>query len=102
MQKLPVITFFDYMQQYPHTIPGRIALASELKRVAEYHDELKEINSLADMMTTIPQFIRGGRALASVTGSLWAEYCAVSGHPFLEEGFSNVHNQKRGRKKSLE
>ena len=102
MKKLPVLSFFDYMQQYPHIIPGRTALATELKRLAVFHDEIEEINSLIDLMTVAHKFIKDGKALAAITGSLWCEYCAVSGRPFFEESFDNEQQKKRGRKKHLE
>lgn len=101
MPKKYTMTFFEYMQQYPHTKQNRRLLADELRRIAEHYVEIKEIDSLVDLMTKAPQLVKDGRALAAINGRLWSEYCAVAGRPFFEECFSNDRNQKRGRKKDL-
>ena len=100
MIKKRILSFFDFMQQYPHTTPGRVALANELKRLAVYDDEIEEINSLVDLMATASK-IKDGKALGSLTGSLWGEYCAAAGRPFFEEYSSNADSKKRGREKHL-
>ena len=78
-----IITFYDYMMHYPHQIPDRLALAAELRRLAPYHEEIKEIDSLMDLMTA-GRLLSPGKASDAASGSLWCEYCAASGHPMMD------------------
>ena len=75
-----IITFYEYMMDYPHQIPARLALAHELGKLARHHEEVKKIDSLMDLMM-VSRLIESGPAHDAASGSLWCEYCAVSGHP---------------------
>ena len=77
------MSFYKFMLRYPHQLPDRIALAAELKRLAPDHKEVKEIDSMMDMML-IARILKDEQAINAVSGSLWCEYCAACGRP-LEE-----------------
>ena len=74
-----IINFFDYMMNYPHQFPDRLALAAEMKQLARNHEEVKEIDCLMDLMT-FSRLLEDPRAVEAASGSLWFEYCAASGH----------------------
>ena len=75
-----IITFYEYMMHYPHQIPDRLALAAAMSRLAPHHEEIKKIDSLMDLMAA-GRLLAPGKEADAVSGSLWYEYCAVSGHP---------------------
>ena len=74
-----MMSFYDYMMHFYLKDPDRYALAYNMKKLAPRHKELKEIDSLSDLMIA-SQCLTDPDARAAVTGSLWCEYCAVSGH----------------------
>ena len=79
-----IMSFYDFMQHFYLKDPDRYALAYNMKQLAPRHKELKEIDSLSDLMIC-SSILTDPDAKAAVTGSLWCEYCAVSGHPITEE-----------------
>jgi hypothetical protein len=74
-----IMSFYDFMMHFYLKDPDRYALAYNMKKLAPRHKELKEIDSLSDLMIA-SQCLTDPDARAAVTGSLWCEYCAVSGH----------------------
>ena len=83
MAKKKVMSFYDFMMGYYLRDPGRYALAYNLKALAPRHQELKEIDSLSDLMMAA-SILTDPDAREAVTGSLWCEYCAISGHPMTD------------------
>lgn len=79
-----IISFYDFMVSYPHQLPERIALAAELQRLVPAHNEVKEIDSMVDLML-VSELIQNSKAFKAISGGLWCEYCAVSGHPLVKE-----------------
>jgi len=76
-----IMSFYDYMMHFYLKDPDRYALAYNMKKLAPRHPELKQIDSLPDLMIAA-DCLTDRDARAAVTGSLWCEYCAVTGHPF--------------------
>ena len=74
-----IVSFYDYMMIYPHKIPGRLALAAEMRRLSRRHKEVKEIDCIVDMMAMV-HLLKDQTAADAVSGNLWCEYCAASGH----------------------
>lgn len=83
MAKRGEITFFEFMQHYPHTDPDRLALAANMQQLAPKHKDLEEIDSLVDLMIA-SKILTDNKAKRAVTGALWCEYCTISGHPMIE------------------
>lgn len=75
-----IMTFYEYMMHFYLKDPDRYALAYNMRKLAPRHKELKEIDSLSDMMMAT-SILTDPDAREAVTGSLWCEYCAVTGHP---------------------
>lgn len=84
MKKKRIVSFYQYMMHYPYKDPGRRALAANIKELAPQHPELKEIDSLADLMI-YTAVLTDYEAREAVTGGLWCEYCTVTGHPLTGE-----------------
>ena len=80
--ELPVLmTFYRFMQEYPHTDPDRVALAAHMKQLAKRHTEVKKIDSLVDLKI-VASYMTNPAALRAVEGgTLWCEYCAACNHP---------------------
>lgn len=77
------LTFYEYMQHFYKKDCGRCALAHELYRLAPRHKELREIDSLCDLMIAA-RVLKDPDARDAATGSLWCEYCTVAGRPVAE------------------
>lgn len=75
-----IMTFYDFMMRFYLKDPDRYALAYNMRLLAPRHKELKQIDSLSDLMMSAG-ILTDPDAKAAVTGSLWCEYCAISGHP---------------------
>ena len=75
-----IMSFYDFMMHFYLKDPDRYALAYNMKKLAPRHPQLKGIDSLADLMLSA-SILTDPDARKAVTGSLWCEYCAVSGHP---------------------
>lgn len=80
MGKKGPISFYQFMIHYPHDDPDRLALAANMRELAPKHKELKEIDSLVDLMVA-SRMLTSNKAKRAVTGSLWCEYCTMTGHP---------------------
>lgn len=76
-----VMSFYDFMMHFYLKEPDRYALAYDMKRLSRRHPELKEINSLTDLMAAADLF-DDREVKAAASGDLWAEYCARCGRPF--------------------
>lgn len=74
-----MMSFYDYMMHFYLKDPDRYALAYNMRKLAPRHKEFKEIDSLTDLMIAA-EHLTDPDARAAATGSLWCEYCAVSGH----------------------
>lgn len=74
-----IISFYQYMMDYPHSFPDRLALAAEMQRLASDYPEIERIDSMMDLFN-ISRLLKDGQALEAVSGNLWCEYCAASGH----------------------
>lgn len=75
-----IMSFYDFMMHFYLKDPDRYALAYNMRKLAPRHQELKQIDSLSDLMISA-SILTDPDAKAAVTGSLWCEYCAISGHP---------------------
>lgn len=84
MMNKKIMSFYDFMMHFYLKDPDRYALAYNMRKLVLQHKELKEIDSLADLMMAIP-ILTDPDAKAAVTGALWCEYCAISGHPIDEQ-----------------
>ena len=84
MGKKKIMTFYEYMMHFYLRDPDRYALAYNMHILAPKHDELKRIDSLTDLMLA-SSLLTDKDAKNAVTGSLWCEYCAVTGHPMTGE-----------------
>ena len=73
------MSFYDYMMHFYLKDPDRYALAYNMRKLSHRHKEFKEIDSLTDLMIAA-QLLTDPDAKAAVSGDLWCEYCAVSGH----------------------
>lgn len=79
-----IMSFYDYMIKFYLKDPDRYALAYALRRLAPGHKEVKQIDSMTDLMI-VADMISDPDARAAATGSLWCEYCCISGHPMPGE-----------------
>ena len=79
-----IMSFYEFMMKYDHEDPNRRCLADNMRKLAGRHKKLKQIDSLTDLMIAI-NTLTDPVAKAAVTGSLWCEYCAISGHPMTDE-----------------
>ena len=86
MGKKGIMSFYDYMMHFYLKDPDKYALAFELKRLAPRHKELKQIDSLTDLMIAA-DVLTDPDAKAAVTGSLWCEYCVKTGRPITGEDY---------------
>ena len=77
----PTLTFYEFMQQYPHEQPYRQQLARHLKQLAKRHTEVKRIDSFMDLMM-VSTYMLDRDAFRAVSGDLWCTYCAACNHPF--------------------
>ena len=84
MSRKKIMSFFDFMMVHYLKDPDRYSLAFELKRLAPRHPELKQIDSLADLMIAT-NVLTDPDAKAAVTGGLWCEYCTRVGRPLTGE-----------------
>lgn len=76
------MSFYEYMVNCPHRLPEQRVLAYEMRELAKWHKEIKEIDSMIDMFRA-SQLLHSDMAYDAVTGSLWCEYCAVSGRDMI-------------------
>lgn len=74
------MSFYDYMMNYPHRLPDRLALAAELRNLAKYHHEVKEIDSMMDLFM-VSRLLKGDAAIEAASGGLWCEYCTACNRP---------------------
>ena len=86
MGKKGTMSFYDYMQRFYLKDPDRYALAQNMKQLAPRHQELKQIDSLTDLMLA-SSILTDPDAREAVTGSLWCEYCVKTGRPITEEDY---------------
>ena len=84
MARKRIITFYDFMMKFYHKDPDRYALADNMRRLSKRHPELKQINSLAELMMAT-SILTDPDAKAAVTGSLWCEYCTITGRSMIDE-----------------
>ena len=94
MAKLLPLSFYDFMQQYPHKFAGRRALAANLKELAPSRPFLKDINSLVDLMAA-SNYLTDDRAAHAISGALWCEYCTITGRSVFEEYSSDEQRECR-------
>lgn len=80
MAKKKIKSFYQYMTNYPYKDNCRRALGAELKRLSGHYPQLKEIDSLTDLMMAA-SVLTDPRAIEAASGALWCEYCAVCGRP---------------------
>lgn len=73
-----IMTFYQWMQRYPHKDQERIALAKHMKELGKRHTEVKKIKSFMDLMQ-VATYMTDGEAFRAVSGSLWCEYCTACG-----------------------
>lgn len=83
MARKRIMSFYDFMMAFYLKAPDRYALADNMRRLSKRHPELKQINSLADLMMAT-SILTDPDAKAAVTGSLWCEYCTRTGRPMIE------------------
>lgn len=74
------MTFYQWVQQYPHEDAGRIALARHMKDLAKRHHEVKKISSYYDLVT-VASYMTDRLAFKAVSEELWCEYCTATGRP---------------------
>lgn len=75
-----IMSFYDFMMRFYLKDPDRYALAYNMQQLAPLHKELKKIDSLSDLMIAA-NCLTDPDAKQAVTGNLWCEYCARTGHP---------------------
>lgn len=80
MAKKKIRSFYEYMMHYPYKDNCRRALAADLKKLSALYPQLKEINSMMDLMLAV-SVLTDPRAVEAATPSLWCEYCTVNGIP---------------------
>jgi len=80
MAKKKIKSFYDFVISYPHKDSGRRALAAELKKLSGKCPQLKEINSLTDLMLAA-SLLSDPQAIEAASGDLWSEFCAIAGRP---------------------
>ena len=78
-----IMSFYDFMMHFYLKDPDRYALACNMQKLAPRHPELKQIDSMPDLMIAAG-FLTDPDAKSAVTGALWCEYCTISGHPIDE------------------
>ena len=78
-----IMSFYDYMMHFYLKDPDRYALAYNMRKLAPRHQELKQIDSMSDLMLSA-SILTDPDARAALTGSLWCEYCTVTGHPITD------------------
>ena len=83
MEKKQYITFYEYITHYPYKDPGCLALSADFRKLGRYHRELRDIDSLFDLMMSVT-VLTDIQAIDAVTASLWCEYCAFVGRPISE------------------
>ena len=79
-----VMSFYDFMMHFYLKDPEKYALAYNMKQLAPRHQELKQIDSLTDLMLAA-NVLTDPDAKAAATGSLWCEYCVRVGRPITGE-----------------
>jgi hypothetical protein len=77
-KKIP--SFYDWMMHFYLKDPDRYALAYNMKALSTKHHELKQIDSLTDLMIAAETVLTDPDAIKAATGGLWCEYCAMTGH----------------------
>ncbi len=76
----PIMSFYEWMLEYPHEDTSREMLAEELQRLAQEDPRIEEIDSFFDLIT-ISDSLNDPGSLQAVTDDLWCEYCAACNHP---------------------
>lgn len=76
------MSFYDFMQKYYLVDEDRHALAANMKKLSRKHPELKQIDSLSDLMI-LSSLLTDPDARAAVSGDLWCEYCFRTGRPMI-------------------
>ncbi len=94
MARKRIMSFYDFMMEFYLIDPDRYALANNMRRLSKRHPELKQINSLADLMIAT-SILTDPDAKAAVTGNLWCEYCAKTGHPVSDT--QTIHKETFSR-----
>lgn len=80
MAKKKIKSFYEYMVHYPFKDNCRLALAAELKKLSPHFPQLKEINSMTDLMLAA-SLLSDPKAIEAASGDLWSEFCAIAGRP---------------------
>lgn len=76
------ISFYEFMQRYPHEKPAVRALAYDMREIAIKNPNAVRIESLPDLMVFAEEKIKDPAAAAAATPELWCEYCSLCDHPF--------------------
>lgn len=85
-RKTKVTSFYDFMMHTYLIDLDRYTLALNMRQLSKKHPELKQINSMSDLMIAAGEILTNPEARAAATGDLWCEYCARTGHPVEEQG----------------
>ena len=79
-KKKQIMSFYDFMMHFYLVDEDRYALAANMKKLSRKHPELKDIDSLSDLMLSA-SILTDPDAREAVSGDLWCEYCARTGRP---------------------
>ena len=80
MMAKKTMSFYDFMMRHYLVDEDRYALAANMKKLSRKHPELKQIDSLSDLMI-MASVLDDPDARAAVSGDLWCEYCFRTGRP---------------------
>lgn len=80
-KKKQPMSFFDFMQHYYNIDFGRYTLAVHMQKLARKHPEVKQIDSLSDLMMAAQEVFTDPSAKEAASGDLWCEYCTRVGRP---------------------
>ena len=80
-KKKQPMSFFDFMMHNYAIDIDRYTLAVHMMKLARRHPEIKQINSLADLMIASEEVFTNPDAKRAATGDLWCEYCCRTGRP---------------------
>lgn len=79
------MSFYDFMLHNYIIDIDRYTLAVHMRELARKHPEIKQIDSMTDLMIAAQEVFTDPAAREAATGSLWCEYCCRVGRPMTEQ-----------------
>ena len=80
-KKKQPMSFYDFMQHYYAIDLDRYTLAVHMQKLARKHPEVRQIDSMSDLMIAAQEVFTDPDAKKAASGDLWCEYCARVGRP---------------------